>query len=69
MNRLSLSSISYSGSLNPVPPEEIPDRGKSEQLALVFLTGFPVEGEGSTKKQFSEEKWKTKLFGINLIYH
>lgn len=33
---------------------------------LAFLTGFPVDGEGLAKKLVSEEKWKTKLFGLNL---
>jgi hypothetical protein len=32
----------------------------------VFLTGFPVDGEGLAKKLVSEEKCKTKLFGLNL---
>ncbi|CAL0313412.1 unnamed protein product [Lupinus luteus] len=27
---------------------------------------FPVDGEGLAKKLVSEEKWKTKLFGLNL---
>lgn len=32
------------------------------------ITGFPVDGEGLAKKLVSEseEKWKTKLFGLNL---
>jgi hypothetical protein len=33
---------------------------------LAFLTGFSVDGEGLAKKLVSEEKWKTKLFGLNL---
>jgi hypothetical protein len=33
---------------------------------LAFLTRFPVDGEGLAKKLVSEEKWKTKLFGLNL---
>jgi len=33
---------------------------------LAFLTRFPVDGEGLAKKLVPEEKWKTKLFGLNL---
>lgn len=33
---------------------------------LAFLTRFPVDGEGLAKKLVSEEKWKTKQFGLNL---
>jgi hypothetical protein len=33
---------------------------------LYYITGFPVDGEGLAKKLVSEEKWKTKLFGLNL---